>query len=323
MKWSDIYARYPMLTLIDMGDGHANVVFQQKRTGAEDPEEFLFTDWVILPVDPAFKAAFSRTDMLLYQGRVEWIQTVYGFSNPLLDDELIHRLVQRFGPYSPKGTRIRRSKDIDGNIFESRNRLLWGHGCSLNDFEIYLSGEGVTVSWHTFNIRGMTEFEINSVIHDSVIGYGETDDPERLADRKKCREMLAHSTDRFETYHSPVAPSLKAVLATADRERGARLFEKKCTSCHMSGAGMKHRIGPYLYGLADRQIASVQGFRFSSSLREKSEEKWSQESLNQFLFRPRNFAKNTKDSFRGLKNDQDRADMILYLMNLKEMPPPE
>jgi cytochrome c len=45
----------------------------------------------------------------------------------------------------------------------------------------------------------------------------------------------------------------------------------------------------------------------------KKEGKWTIDSLNKFLYKPREFIKGTKMSFAGLKNPKDRADIITFL----------
>lgn len=109
-----------------------------------------------------------------------------------------------------------------------------------------------------------------------------------------------------------------ALLATASTQDGAAVF-KKCVSCHTAEKGGANKVGPQLWGVLDRQRATVQGFAYSSVLSGMKGE-WSYEDLNRFLENPKAFAPGTKMSFAGLKKGKERADAIAYLRSLSESP---
>jgi cytochrome c len=71
-------------------------------------------------------------------------------------------------------------------------------------------------------------------------------------------------------------------------------------------------IGPNLFGVLGRDIASRNGFTYSTSLSDK-DGKWDFAKLDLWLARPKLFAPGTKMSFTGLSNAQERADLIVYL----------
>ena len=49
---------------------------------------------------------------------------------------------------------------------------------------------------------------------------------------------------------------------------------------------------------------------------------WSFEEMNSFLIKPKNWIKGTKMSFAGLKNEKDRAAVILYMNEKTDNPLP-
>jgi cytochrome c len=114
--------------------------------------------------------------------------------------------------------------------------------------------------------------------------------------------------------------SLAALLASGSAEHGKTLT-KACQACHNLGEGEPNKIGPHLYGVLGRQIASVSDFSYSDALKKK-EGDWDYEKLNEFLTSPRDWAPGTKMTFAGLKKGQDRADVILYLRSLSDSPEP-
>lgn len=110
-------------------------------------------------------------------------------------------------------------------------------------------------------------------------------------------------------------PSLEEMMASADIEKGAKVFGK-CKSCHKLEEGGKG-TGPYLYGVVDRAIAAVDGYGYSGAL-SGVEGTWSRENLNAFLTSPKAFAPGNKMSFGGLKKPKDRANLISYLESVAQ-----
>ena len=114
-------------------------------------------------------------------------------------------------------------------------------------------------------------------------------------------------------------PDLAALLAAADPAAGAKTI-KKCTACHSLDKGGKHKIGPNLWDLIDRPIASAEDYNYSSALEAKSGESWSYDNLDGFLAKPKEWAPGTKMSFAGLKKPGQRADLIAHLRGLSDTP---
>lgn len=114
------------------------------------------------------------------------------------------------------------------------------------------------------------------------------------------------------------APSLGALLAAGDAEKGKKVA-KKCAACHTFDNGGKAKIGPNLFNIPGKDIASGT-FKFSTVLA-GMDGNWSYENLDAFLTSPKTFAKGTKMSFAGLKKSTDRADIIAYLRQSADSPP--
>ncbi|WP_420860627.1 c-type cytochrome [Algirhabdus cladophorae] len=99
-----------------------------------------------------------------------------------------------------------------------------------------------------------------------------------------------------------------------DPVRGQHVY-KKCAACHMVGADARKRVGPVLNDILAAKAGTVEGFKYSKALVQAGEDglHWTPEALDRFLENPKAMVPKTKMSFRGLKADADRIDVIAYL----------
>jgi len=116
------------------------------------------------------------------------------------------------------------------------------------------------------------------------------------------------------------AQSLDSLLASASAERGAQVA-KQCQICHNVEEGKGSKIGPDLYGVVDRPVASEPGFNYTASLKAKGG-KWTFAALNKWLTDPRADVRGTSMTFAGLPREKQRADVIAYLDTLSKNPVP-
>ncbi len=107
-------------------------------------------------------------------------------------------------------------------------------------------------------------------------------------------------------------PGLGTLLASATVEDGEKVFAK-CQACHTVNQGGANGVGPNLYGVMGKALASnTPGFGYSSVLSGKGGE-WTWEAMDAWLASPRAFASGTTMSFAGLSKAEDRAALMLYL----------
>jgi cytochrome c len=117
-----------------------------------------------------------------------------------------------------------------------------------------------------------------------------------------------------------VTQSLAVLLASASADRGAQVA-KQCKICHNVEEGQGSKVGPDLYDIVDRPVASVAGFSYSAALKAKRG-KWTFDELNKWLANPRADVPGTNMTFAGLPSDKQRADVIVYLDSLSKNPVP-
>lgn len=99
-----------------------------------------------------------------------------------------------------------------------------------------------------------------------------------------------------------------------DVEAGQKQF-RRCASCHMAGPDATDRIGPALVNIVGAPIADSPDFRYSNALQDAGADGqvWTVEALDAFLTNPRSYIRGNRMSFSGIRNAQQRADIIAYL----------
>ena len=118
----------------------------------------------------------------------------------------------------------------------------------------------------------------------------------------------------------PAQQPIEALLATASVEHGAQVA-KQCTICHNLQEGQGPKVGPDLYGVVGRPVASVPSFHYSAALKAKGGT-WTFDALNPWLADPRADVPGTAMTFAGIPNEKQRADVIAYLNTLSAHPLP-
>ena len=95
---------------------------------------------------------------------------------------------------------------------------------------------------------------------------------------------------------------------------GAEVF-KKCRACHDVGPDAKNKVGPVLNDIIGRHAGTIEGFPYSEANKTAGGKGlvWTEEVLLKYLENPLTFMPGTKMAFAGLKDLQDRKDLIAYL----------
>lgn len=97
---------------------------------------------------------------------------------------------------------------------------------------------------------------------------------------------------------------------TGNAAAGAKVFIK-CKTCHLLEDG-QNRMGPHLFGVVGRKAGSVESFNYSPA-NAGSGLTWTPDVLFDYLEAPQVYLKGTRMAFPGIKDAQDRADLIAYL----------
>ncbi|WP_375259057.1 c-type cytochrome, partial [Citreimonas sp.] len=70
--------------------------------------------------------------------------------------------------------------------------------------------------------------------------------------------------------------------------------------------------------IVGRDIASVEGFNYSNALQNVEAEQWTPQELDAWLTNPREYAPGTTMSYQGLRDAEDRANLLTYLYELQQ-----
>jgi cytochrome c len=117
--------------------------------------------------------------------------------------------------------------------------------------------------------------------------------------------------------------SLSVLLARADPEAGQETA-KTCAICHTWTKGGGIRVGPNLYGVVGRDIARDPGFNYSPALQQKGG-RWSFNEIYEWIGDPAEAVPGNnmyKMGFAGLKDPQQRANVIAFLAKQSDSPVP-
>ena len=173
----------------------------------------------------------------------------------------------------------------------------------------------------------MNSFEINKIIAAILVtilvvfGIGKVSD---IIFDKDDKNIVAYKVEAPEGQSVKASSESKVdmttLLAMGDIAHGEKQF-KKCKACHSIKEGGGNKIGPKLWNVMFRPVGAVTDYKYSKALSSYGKE-WNWEEMNGFLIKPSSWIKNNKMGFAGLKNEKDRASVILYLNQNSNNPKP-
>ena len=106
-----------------------------------------------------------------------------------------------------------------------------------------------------------------------------------------------------------------APAAQAQNADAGRTVFNQCRACHTIEAGGRNGVGPNLHAVVGRRAGAVEGFRYSAPMRTAAEGglTWTPENLDRYLTNPKDLVPGGSMAFAGLRNEQQRKDLIAWL----------
>ena len=173
----------------------------------------------------------------------------------------------------------------------------------------------------------MNSFEISKIITAIVVtilivfGIGKISD---IIFDKDVENVNAYKVEAPEGLavqaSAETSVDISALLALGDIAHGEKIF-KKCKACHSIKQGGGNKIGPKLWNVMFRPVGSITDYKYSKALTSYGKE-WNWKEMNSFLIKPSKWIKGNKMGFAGLKDERDRASVILYLNQNSDNPKP-
>lgn len=126
--------------------------------------------------------------------------------------------------------------------------------------------------------------------------------------------ILIEEDDAAEVQEEVIEVAFADVYATADAAAGERLW-RQCSACHQLNPGA-NGVGPYLHGVVNRPKHSAEGYNYSDALLAQTGE-WTPENISSFIENPRAYAPGTAMAYNGMRDVEDRANLIAYLATIQ------
>ena len=110
-------------------------------------------------------------------------------------------------------------------------------------------------------------------------------------------------------------------MAVGDAARGATVFQA-CAACH-SITPLVQMTGPSLAHVWERKAGTLAGFPRYSDAMKHADVVWNEATLDRWLTNPDAFIPGTSMTFPGIRDSQQRQDVIAYLHAVSEGKAPQ
>ena len=108
-------------------------------------------------------------------------------------------------------------------------------------------------------------------------------------------------------------------LADADVEAGEKTAAVQCAACHSFEEGAPNKVGPNLWSIVDADKGAVEKFNYSPAMI-RAAGTWTYGDLEGFLADPAHFIPGNRMPYGGLKDLDDRVNVVAYLRTLSDSP---
>ncbi len=139
--------------------------------------------------------------------------------------------------------------------------------------------------------------------------------PKTVAADTGAKEEAAAPAATEQAAAEDTPPKVRIAGLIGDPDAGKKV-SRQCAACHTFDEGGPNRVGPNLWNVVGRDVASHEGFNYSDAVKGIGGQ-WDLENLDAWLHDPKGFAAGNKMTFNGVKGDDDRANLIAYLQTLQ------
>ncbi|MDI2113744.1 c-type cytochrome [Commensalibacter nepenthis] len=97
--------------------------------------------------------------------------------------------------------------------------------------------------------------------------------------------------------------------------QGKEEYQQYCAVCHSDTIEGNTKLGPNLYNIVNKPIASQSNYTYSGALKIKKMN-WTESNLDQWIENPQQWAPGNKMNYKGVSSADIRKNIILYLYSL-------
>lgn len=126
-----------------------------------------------------------------------------------------------------------------------------------------------------------------------------------------CGETISNSPIPTSSPSPDIVKTTSSSREMTPLERGAKLY-KRCKACHTIDKGGKHKVGPNLWAVYGQKAGTKEGFAYSKAMA-SSDVIWDEATMDGYITKPSEFMKGNRMSFVGIKKQDDRDALQLYL----------
>jgi len=106
------------------------------------------------------------------------------------------------------------------------------------------------------------------------------------------------------------------VALAGDPQRGASIFQARCSMCHSAVRNGPPNFGPNLFGIVGRKPGIVPSFEYSGAMRATGTP-WSVDRIEAYVEDPAKVIPGVRMSDTGVHDADARHDLVAYLATLK------
>jgi cytochrome c len=138
-------------------------------------------------------------------------------------------------------------------------------------------------------------------------------------------EVLSNPSPKSDSsalshYTPTLSSDFKILLQQADVVAGKEYFMRRCSSCHANKKSNTSALGPNLWNVFGRRAGSLSNFEYSEAMRQ-SGHIWNFATLNYYLIKTERAVPGRIMNFRGIRQDNYRAKLLLFLSTMNDIPP--
>ena len=137
-------------------------------------------------------------------------------------------------------------------------------------------------------------------------------DADEAANEADASPMLS-ATTLGEQLIAPVSEYLAMERYANTNEKNGIRQAQICKACHSIDENGANMIGPALFGFFGRGVGEQAGFDYSPVM-DNADFIWTPRALDAWLAQPGHFLPGNRMTFAGVFRQQDRDDLIAYLL---------